>query len=208
MPGTATSLSPPGGLTCAGDIGLKVEDAAATVERARALGAGLFEQPVGAGELKIPAIRSQAVETADGAMRITLNGAESQHTLADHFIAQNFGSAVHHVAFLSRDIFASAQALTADGFKLLVLSKNYYDDLAARFDLDQAFIDRLSANNILYDRDDHGEFFQLYRSNFGEGFFFEIVERRGGYNGYGAANAQFRIAAQKRALRPKEMPRY
>ena len=39
------------------DIGLKVADAAATVERARALGADLFEQPVGPGELKIPAIR-------------------------------------------------------------------------------------------------------------------------------------------------------
>ena len=39
------------------DIGLKVEDAAATVERARALGADLFEQPAGPGELKIPAIR-------------------------------------------------------------------------------------------------------------------------------------------------------
>ena len=38
-------------------IGLKVEDAAATVARARALGAETFEQPVGAGEMRIPAIR-------------------------------------------------------------------------------------------------------------------------------------------------------
>ena len=34
-----------------------MEDAAATVERARALGAEPLEQPVGPGELKIPAIR-------------------------------------------------------------------------------------------------------------------------------------------------------
>ena len=39
------------------DIGLKVADAAATVARARALGADTFEQPAGPGELKIPAIR-------------------------------------------------------------------------------------------------------------------------------------------------------
>ncbi len=38
-------------------IGLKVEDAKATVARARALGAELFEQAVGPGELMIPAIR-------------------------------------------------------------------------------------------------------------------------------------------------------
>ncbi len=38
-------------------LGLKVENAAATVERARALGAEIFSQPVGPGELTIPAIR-------------------------------------------------------------------------------------------------------------------------------------------------------
>ena len=38
-------------------IGLRVEDARATVARARALGAEPFEQAVGPGELRIPAIR-------------------------------------------------------------------------------------------------------------------------------------------------------
>jgi 4-hydroxyphenylpyruvate dioxygenase len=37
--------------------------------------------------------------------------------------------------------------------------------------------------------------------------FFEIVERRGNYQGYGAPNAPFRIAAQKRLLRPKGVPK-
>ncbi|PXA90544.1 hypothetical protein DMC25_07095, partial [Caulobacter sp. D4A] len=59
---------------------------------------------------------------------------------------------------------------------------------------------------ILYDRDEHGEYFQLYSMTYGEGFFFEIVERRG-YKGYGAPNAIFRIAALKKALRPEGMPR-
>ncbi|HVL19745.1 MAG TPA: TIM barrel protein, partial [Amaricoccus sp.] len=39
------------------DIGFRVEDAAATVERATALGAQVFDQRVGPGELTIPAIR-------------------------------------------------------------------------------------------------------------------------------------------------------
>ena len=43
--------------TSAYAIGLKVEDAAATVARAEALGAEIFHQPVGPGELSIPAIR-------------------------------------------------------------------------------------------------------------------------------------------------------
>jgi 4-hydroxyphenylpyruvate dioxygenase len=264
------------------DLGLKVEDAAATVERARALGADLFEQPVGPGELKIPAIRgvgggvmhfiddrselgrvweiefqpaedaqapaeaglisvdhiaqtmryeemltwllfytaifdthktpmvdvvdpaglvrSQVIENAEGSLRITLNGAENRKTLAGRFITESFGSAVQHIALRTGDIFATWKALTGKGFQPLEISPNYYDDLDARFALERDLLDRLKAANILYDRDEQGEYFQLYSPNYGEGFFFEIVERRGGYRGYGAANAQFRIAAQTRAL--------
>ncbi len=271
------------------DIGLKVADAGATVERARALGAEPFEQPVGPGELKIPAIRgvggglmhfiddkselgrvwdvefepvkddetarragltridhvaqtmnyeemltwllfytsifdtrktpmvdvvdpaglvrSQVIESPDGALRVTLNGAENRRTLAGHFLAESFGSSVQHLAFATDDIFATAAALRCNGFMPLTISPNYYDDLDARFGLEDDLLERLKADNVLYDCDESGEYFQLYSRNYGEGFFFEIVERRGGYSGYGATNAQFRIAAQKRQLRPKGMPK-
>lgn len=266
-------------------MGLKVEDAAATVERARALGAEVFSQPVGPRELTIPAIRgvggsiiyfiddrlaevwgtefvpveattenagltridhvgqtmlhdemltwllfytsifathkapqvdiidpagvvrSQALENTDGSLRLTLNGAENRRTFAGHFVAESFGSSIQHAAFATDDIFATASRLKALGFEPLHISANYYDDVEARFGLAPEFADRLRACNILYDRDDRGEYFQLYSPNFGEGFFFEIVERRGGYRGYGAPNAIFRIAAQKRHMRPKGMPR-
>ena len=84
---------------------------------------------------------------------------------------------------------------------------NYYDDVEARFGLDPDLADRLRTANILYDRDEKGEFFQLYAPTFGEGFIVEIVERRRAYSGYGAPNAPFRIAAQKRLMRPKGMPK-
>ncbi len=268
--------------TCVCAIGLKVENAAATVERARLLGADSFEQPVGPRELTIPAIRgvgggllyfidetsdlgkvwetefqpvadeepptaaglitvdhvgqtvpfvemlswllfytsifrtrkaamvdivdpagivrSQAIENDDGSLRLTLNGAENQRTLAGHFISESFGSSVQHVAFRAKDIFVAGEALRANGFEPLQISGNYYEDVEARFGLDPLLTDRLRAENILYDRDDRGEYFQLYSSSYGEGFFFEIVERRSGYSGYGASNAPFRIAAQKRHL--------
>ena len=271
------------------DIGLKVSDAAATLERAKALGAEPFEQEVGEGELRIPAIRgvggalmhfldggeplgrvwqteftpiagakagpgigltridhlaetmahdemlswllfytsifathktpmvdvidpsgivrSQVIENDEGSFRLTLNGAENTRTFAGRFIADTFGSAVQHVAFATDDIFATAEALAAGGFEGLVISPNYYDDVEARFGLDPDFADRMRALNILYDRDEEGEYFQLYSPNYAEGFFFEIVERRGGYRGYGAPNAPFRIAAQTRHLRPKGVPR-
>ena len=270
-------------------LGLKVEDARATVVRATALGAEVFEQAPGPGELAIPAIRgvgggiiyfidatsdlakvwdiefepvedetarvdvglaavdhvaqtmayeemlswvlfytaifrtrktpmvdivdpaglvrSQAIGNGDGSLRLTLNGAENRRTLAGHFIAESFGSGIQHLAFRTDDIFAAAAALRRNGLEPLAISRNYYDDLEARFGLEPELADRLRAENILYDRDGTAEYFQIYSPMFGEGFFFEIVERRGGYSGYGGPNAPFRIAAQKRRMRPKGMPK-
>jgi 4-hydroxyphenylpyruvate dioxygenase len=150
-------------------------------------------------------VRSQVVENASGAFRLTLNGAENRKTLAGHFLAESFGSSIQHVAFSTPDIFRTAEGLAANGFKPLKISRNYYDDVEARFGLEPDFAERLRAADILYDRDEHGEYFQLYSPVYGEGFFFEIVERRG-YRGYGAPNAIFRIAAQKRHIRPEGVP--
>ncbi|MCV3768864.1 bifunctional sugar phosphate isomerase/epimerase/4-hydroxyphenylpyruvate dioxygenase family protein [Rhizobium sp. TRM95796] len=150
-------------------------------------------------------VRSQVVANASGTFRVTLNGAENRRTLAGHFLAESFGAAVQHVAFATKDIFATAENLARNGFRPLEINRNYYDDVEARFGLDPDFAERLRAANILYDRDEHGEYFQLYSPLYGEGFFFEVVERRG-YQGYGAPNAIFRIAAQKRRIRPEGMP--
>jgi 4-hydroxyphenylpyruvate dioxygenase len=89
----------------------------------------------------------------------------------------------------------------------LPIPGNYYADLVTRFDLAADLVDRMKERSILYDCDDDGAFFQLYSRPFGGSMFFEIVERRGAYNGYGAPNAPFRIAAQKRLGRAKGMPR-
>jgi 4-hydroxyphenylpyruvate dioxygenase len=110
---------------------------------------------------------------------------------------------VQHLAFATDDIFRTVAALKANGFHPLTISPNYYDDIGVRFGLEPALLDRLRSENILYDRDAGGEYFQIYSRNYGEGFFFEVVERRR-YGGYGAANAPFRIAAQKREFRPAD----
>jgi 4-hydroxyphenylpyruvate dioxygenase len=151
-------------------------------------------------------VRSQVVENSEGTLRITLNGAENRRTLAGHFIAEQFGSGVQHLAFHTDDIFATAKALRQNGFRPLQISPNYYGDVEARFGLDPDLTERLKADNILYDSDEHGDYFQLYSTTYGEGFFFEIVQRRG-YRGYGAPNAIFRIAALKKQMRPAGMPK-
>jgi 4-hydroxyphenylpyruvate dioxygenase len=77
----------------------------------------------------------------------------------------------------------------------LAIPDNYYDDLAARWDLDEATLARLRRLKLLYDRDAGGEFLHAYTQAFADRFFFELVERRGS-RGFGAANAGVRMAAQ------------
>src|SRR3546814_1122671 len=101
--------------------------------------------------------RSQVVESEDGNLRLTLNGAENRKTLAGHFITESFGSSVQHLAFASGDIFGTAAALKRLGFRPLEISANYYDDLEARFGLPADLAERLRAENVLYDRDEVGE---------------------------------------------------
>jgi 4-hydroxyphenylpyruvate dioxygenase len=152
-------------------------------------------------------VRSQAIKASGGDLRITLNGAETHRTLAGSFLADSFGGAVQHVALATDDIFATARRMAEAGFEPLPMTGNYYADLQARFGLEAGRVAELQALNILYDEDAEGAFLQFYSRPFAGGLFFEIVERTGAYDGSGAANAAFRIAAQKRLMRPKGMPR-
>jgi 4-hydroxyphenylpyruvate dioxygenase len=88
--------------------------------------------------------------------------------------------------------------LEALGAPTLAMPANYYDDLAARWGLDDTALAALQRHGLLYDSDGQGEFWHLYTDAFHDRFFFEAVQRRDGYAGFGAANAPVRAAAQAR----------
>ncbi len=142
-------------------------------------------------------VQSQAVESTDRSLRITLNGSMAAQTLSARFLQHYLGAGVQHLAFRTGDILAAADAARANGLPVLEIPHNYYDDLEARFGLTPAQIEALATRNILYDRDANGEYLQFYSRAFSRRVFFEIVERRG-YEAYGAANAPIRLAAQAR----------
>lgn len=154
-------------------------------------------------------VQSQVIESGDGGafgLRLVLNGSQSHRTLSGRFLSDFFGSGVQHIALATEDIRTTVRAMVASGVAMLPIAENYYDDLDARFDLPADVLQELKALNILYDRDASGTFFQAYTTTLADGFFFEIVQR-GGYEGYGAANAGIRLAAQSRLARPEAVPR-
>jgi 4-hydroxyphenylpyruvate dioxygenase len=142
-------------------------------------------------------VRSQVVQTADGALRITMNASQSARTQSSRFLNEYFGSGVQHLAFGTDDIVATVARLKANGVEVLPIPENYYDDLEARVDLPAARLKVFKDNNILYDRDADGEYLQAYTRSFKDLFFIELVQRRG-YKGFGAINASIRLNAQSR----------
>ncbi len=132
-------------------------------------------------------VRSQVVRSHDGAVRLALNVAPMAFDRPHGF--------PQHVAFSSPDVMAVARAARDRGLGLLPIPANYYDDLAARYDLPTDVVGEMQELGVLYDRDDHGDFTHFYTATVGS-VFFEVVQRRGGYDGYGATNAPVRLAAQ------------
>jgi len=151
-------------------------------------------------------VQSQALINSNQGLRMILNGSSATRTLSARFINEFFGSGVQHIAFSCADIFATVADMRARGADFLKIPDNYYDDIEAKYDLDATTMAALRDNQILYDREGEGEFFQIYTHTFDERFFFEIVQRRN-YEGFGAANAAVRLAAQTRESRPLTIPR-
>jgi 4-hydroxyphenylpyruvate dioxygenase len=103
-----------------------------------------------------------------------------------------------HVAFAVPDAMAAARAARASGAPLLGIPDNYYDDLDARLAPDPELLAEMRALGVLLDRDEHGEFLHFYTEVLGGRVFFEVVQRVGGYAGYGEVNAPVRMAAHRR----------
>ncbi|MET1155276.1 TIM barrel protein [Arthrobacter sp.] len=139
-------------------------------------------------------VRSQVMRTEHGGVRLALN-------IAPLVMEQPGPSAAsaypQHIALACTDVVTLARRAVEAGLEFLKIPANYYADLQARFRLDPELLAALQELNLLYDRDDQGEFIHFYTATVGR-LFFEVVERRDRYEGYGAPNAPVRLAAQYR----------
>ncbi|MGH2914700.1 MAG: bifunctional sugar phosphate isomerase/epimerase/4-hydroxyphenylpyruvate dioxygenase family protein [Solirubrobacteraceae bacterium] len=153
-------------------------------------------EPLESLELNAPTglVRSRAVTNRDGTVRLALNVPLLAH-------ASGEADALQHVAFACGDVLEVARRLRARGVQALPIPANYYADLAARTDLEPHLIESLQALDVLYDGAGKADFLHFYTPVLGGRLFFEVVQRRCGYEGYGAANAPVRMAAQRAVAR-------
>jgi 4-hydroxyphenylpyruvate dioxygenase len=140
-------------------------------------------------------VRSRAL--ARNGVRLPLTFSEGGRTAVARSLSTFSGAGVNQIAFATDDIFVAVARMRAAGARLLPIPANYYVDLAARGELPAETVERLREHGVLYDRDARGgEFLHAYTETFQDRFFFEVVQRIGGYDAYGAANTPLRLAVQ------------
>ena len=192
---TGTQLGPGAGLTAVDHVGLTQPfdsfDEAGLFYRAVL---GLAPQAVTEFAAPFGLVRSRAVTGPERAVRLSLSVAALRRGGWSPGVPDP-----QYVAFATDDIVASATWLRAAGAPLLPLPANYVDDLDARLDLPPDLLDAVREHGLLYDEDEHGGYLHLVTVVLGDRVFFEVVQRLGGYDGYGTVDAPIRMAAHRRA---------
>ncbi|MCO8270274.1 sugar phosphate isomerase/epimerase and 4-hydroxyphenylpyruvate domain-containing protein [Actinoplanes sp. TRM 88003] len=142
-----------------------------------------------AGEFAAPfgLVRTLAVRNADRRVRLALS--------VPLLRRGDWAPAVPHPQSLT--LLTDDLARTAAGVETVPVPGNYYDDLDARTDLPAELRDTVRKLGALHDQDEHGHYLQLFTPVLGNRVFLEIVQRVGGYRGYGFANDPVRMAAHR-----------
>ncbi len=135
-------------------------------------------------------LRSRAFRPAVGSLRLVLQ-------VEDVATDRPVRSGITQVAFATSDVRAHVRGLREAGLPLMPVPDNYYADLGARFALDDHALDDLRDHQLLYDRRGAGELFHAFTMTLPTGFHVELLERRGGYDGYGSPGTHVRLAMQR-----------
>jgi len=132
-------------------------------------------------------LQSRPFAPAEGDLRVVLAVSDSPEP-----------PRVGQIAFACPDVAAVVARARAAGLSFLPVPANYYDDLQARFDLDDDTVRHLRAHDLMYDEDDHGRLLHAYTPVMNGQFYVEILQRDHGYAGFGAPSTHVRLAAQAR----------
>ena len=133
---------------------------------------------------------SQAMIAPDGRIRIPLNESQDDTSQIEEFLREYNGEGIQHIALSTDDIYATVEALRANGVQLQDTIDTYYDLVDKRVPDHGEDLERLRKNRILIDGGkDDGILLQIFTENTFGPIFFEIIQRKGN-QGFGNGNFQ------------------
>lgn len=133
-------------------------------------------------EVGTQAMNSEVVQSPTGTVTLTIlePDPERDRGQIDDFLAAHGGPGVQHLALRTADIATALPALMDRGVGFLAAPGTYYEELARLPEATGVPLEVLRELNVLVDRDESGELFQIFsRSTHPRRtFFMEIIERR------------------------------
>jgi 4-hydroxyphenylpyruvate dioxygenase len=133
---------------------------------------------------------SKAMTSPCGKIRIPLNESQDDHSQIEEFLRDYRGEGIQHIALGTNDIYASVEAMAADGVKFQESPDTYYEMLGDRVPGHGENLQRLQADGILLDgapTEGQGLLLQIFTQNMIGPIFFEVIQRKGN-EGFGEGN--------------------
>ena len=135
---------------------------------------------------------SKAMTAPDGIVRIPLNESSDPKSQINEYLDAYKGEGIQHIACFTDDIYATIEAMRAQGVEFLDTPDSYFDVIDLRVPDNGEDVPRLRANKILIDADPETKqrkLLQIFTTNAIGPIFFEIIQRKGN-EGFGEGNFQ------------------
>ena len=136
-------------------------------------------------------LRSKALVSPCGKIRIPLNESQDEHSQIAEFLRKHNGEGVQHIALGCNDIYSVVGQIKDRGIKFQDTPDSYYDLIPKRIGDHQEDLAKLKQLRILIDgnNQEKGTLLQIFTKEIIGSVFFEFIERKGN-KGFGEGNFQ------------------
>ncbi len=141
-------------------------------------------------EGKLTGLKSRAMTSPCGKIRIPLNESSDDKSQIEEFLKDFKGEGIQHIALGTQEIFSTVETLKQQGLKFLDTPDTYYELLEKRLPAHGENVSRLQKNRILLDGTTQPErrlLLQIFTQNMLGPVFFEVIQRKGD-EGFGEGN--------------------
>jgi 4-hydroxyphenylpyruvate dioxygenase len=141
-------------------------------------------------EGKLTGLRSKAMTSPDGRIRIPINESADDKSQIAEYLEAYHGEGIQHIALATQDIYASVEALQSRAISFMSVPDTYYEAVDTRVPGHGEDLARLKRDRILIDgapSAGQGLLLQIFTETVIGPIFFEIIQRKGN-EGFGEGN--------------------
>lgn len=141
-------------------------------------------------EGKLTGLKSRAMTSPCGNIRIPLNESSDDISQIEEFLHEFNGEGIQHIALGTDDIYTSVSSLSLNGLKFLDTPDTYYELIEKRLPNHGESVEKMKELRILIDGDTSKErklLLQIFTNNMLGPVFFEVIQRKGD-QGFGEGN--------------------